>query len=164
MKNSPIYERLDKALHKRQEERQFRSIPSFTNNNDVIDLSTNSYLSLHKNEEVLQTAHQLSHNLSAGNLASRLVSEQSPLFSELESEIASWKKTETALIFNSGYAANIGIIQALCTKDTEVFCDRLNHASIYDGISLSGAKLNRYFHNDMEDLRKRLHASTSKEN
>jgi len=98
-----------------------------------------------------------------GNLASRLVEEHSPLFCELEKEICNWKETETALLFNSGYAANLGIISAVCSKDTEVFCDRLNHASIYDGIILSGCKLNRYSHNDMSDLNKRLEQSVSKE-
>ena len=139
---------------------QLRLIPQYTDNN-FIDLSTNSYLSLHCNSIVQERASALTSGQYYGNLASRLVSEQSPLFSELEQEIASWEQSESALLFNSGYAANVGILQALCTKDTEVFCDRLNHASIYDGILLSGAKLNRYCHNDMKDLEERLKGSRS---
>lgn len=141
---------------------QFRSIPQFTAD-QVIDLSTNSYLSLHCNATVLENAKALTMEQFHGNLASRLVSEKSPHFSVLENEIAEWKQTSCALLFNSGYAANVGILQALCTRDTEVFCDRLNHASIYDGISLSGAKLNRYRHNDMKDLETRLKSSCSRE-
>lgn len=163
MNNSPIYNRIHKAIDQRKEASQFRSIPQYSSDKRYIDLSTNSYLSLHCNATVLENARELSNNQYHGNLASRLVSEQSPLFSILEKEVSSWKKTQNALLFNSGYAANVGILQALCTKDTEVFCDRLNHASIYDGIFLSGCKINRYKHNDMKDLEERLKASAAKE-
>ncbi|NLL13325.1 MAG: 8-amino-7-oxononanoate synthase [Fibrobacter sp.] len=162
MTNSPIFDRIHRAIEQRKATMQLRSIPQYTDNN-FIDLSTNSYLSLHCNASVLENARALTSQKYYGNLASRLVSEQSPLFSVLEQEIASWEQTECALLFNSGYAANVGILQALCTKDTEVFCDRLNHASIYDGIILSGAKLNRYRHCDMKELEERLKASCSKE-
>ena len=162
MKKSPIYDRIDAALSKRYAAHQLRSIPAMRQR-DTIDVSSNSYLSLHTNETVATTARILSGERFHGNLASRLVAEESPLFTELEKEIASWKRTESALLFNSGYAANVGIIQALCTRDTEVFCDRLNHASIYDGIALSGCRLNRYRHNDMDDLVSRLSVSRSKE-
>jgi 8-amino-7-oxononanoate synthase len=163
MKNSPIYDRIERALKKRHDSQQFRTIPQFSSEYGTIDLSTNSYLSLHTNKTVQENAQLLTSNIHHGNLASRLVGEHSPLFGILENEVSSWKGTEAALIFNSGYAANIGIIQALCTKDTEIFCDRLNHASIYDGIFLSGTKINRYVHNDMIDLKKRLQASKTKE-
>lgn len=162
MNTSPIYDRISKDLTKRHEQDLFRSIrPS-----DVkmpIDLSTNSYLALHTEPEIIQHALELTGGNLSGNLASRLVMESSPLYAVLESELASWEHTESALIFSSGYAANVGIIQAICTKDTEVFCDRLNHASIYDGIALSGCKLNRYLHIDMSDLHNRLAASNTKE-
>ncbi len=140
----------------------FRSISSQTAER-IIDLSTNSYLALHANQEVIDNACELSNGNFSGNLASRLVFERSPLYAVLESELASWEQTESALVFTSGYAANVGIIQAICTKNTEVFCDRLNHASIYDGIALSGCKLNRYQHLDMADLRTRLSKSKVKE-
>ena len=142
---------------------RFRFIPQFEQNRDFIDLSTNSYLSLHIKQSIAQSALELTASRLHGNLSSRLVSEQSPLFLELEREIAQWKGTECALLFNSGYAANIGILQAICNRETEVFCDRLNHASIYDGILMSGCKLNRFGHRDMADLQKRLSSSKSKE-
>lgn len=163
MKNSPIYDRIYSANKKRKEAHQFRSIPLFSSDSDIIDLSTNSYLSLHNNDTVKQTAKEIAGDHFYGNLASRLVSEKSPLFTVLENEIAQWKHAESALVFNSGYAANLGILQALCTKDTEVFCDRLNHASIYDGIFLSGCKIKRYKHNDMKDLENAIKSSVSKE-
>jgi 8-amino-7-oxononanoate synthase len=121
-----------------------------------IDLSGNSYLSLQNEDSVRIAADKLCKSILSGNLASRLVSSSSRLFEELEAEIAEWKNTETALVFNSGYAANTGVMQALANRSTVVFCDRLNHASIIDGIVLSGAKLERYRHADMSDLKEKL--------
>lgn len=163
MKNSPIYDRIENDINKRKAERLFRLIPDFCNNQNLIDYSTNSYLSLHVNNEVAESARRLCEGNLTGNCASRLISQKSPLYADLETEIASWKKTECSLVFNSGYAANLGIIGAVCTKDTAVFCDRLNHASIYDGIRLSGARLIRYHHNDMSDLMKQISSSDAKE-
>lgn len=163
MKNGPIYERIDRELNQRKSGQLFRSVPRPRLSGEEIDFSTNSYLSLHTNEQVALAARKLCDENLSGNCASRLVAQNSMLYNELESEIASLEKSETALVFNSGYAANLGILQSICTKDTEVFCDRLNHASIYDGIILSRCKLSRYRHNDMADLRQRLVASKAKE-
>jgi 8-amino-7-oxononanoate synthase len=85
------------------------------------------------------------------------------LYDELESKIASWENTEAALVFNSGYAANLGIITSLCNRDTEIFSDRLNHASIVDGVQLSGGRMIRYLHCDMNDLEKKLKDSVKKD-
>jgi 8-amino-7-oxononanoate synthase len=159
---SPLYERLGAELEKRKTENLFRTA-GLSQKDMRIDLSTNSYLSLHTVSEVANEAALLADGCFAGNLASRLVETRSPLFDMLESELANWKKTETALVFNSGYAANLGIIQSLCGRDTEVFCDRLNHASIIDGIRLSGAVLSRYAHCNMHDLGKKLGMSKKKE-
>jgi 8-amino-7-oxononanoate synthase len=74
------------------------------------------------------------------------------LHERLESAVASFKMSEAALVFNSGHAANTGIIPALVGRGDVVFSDRLNHASIVDGILLSGARLVRYPHNDYETL------------
>ncbi len=124
-----------------------------------IDLATNSYCALHENAAVAEEARRLAAGIVHGNLASRLIRETSPLAAVLETELAQWKQTEAALLFNSGYAANVGILQALCTRNTVVFCDRLNHASIIDGIRLSGAKMQRYRHCDIADLASRLAVS-----
>jgi 8-amino-7-oxononanoate synthase len=163
MKNIPIYDRIEREIYKRKEEQLFRSIPEFCDDKNLIDYSTNSYLSLHDNREVAVNARKLCDGNLTGNCSSRLISQKSPLYAELETEIASWEKTESSLVFNSGYAANLGIIGSLCKKDTAVFCDRLNHASIYDGITLSGSRLIRYHHNDMADLLKQIRSSDSKE-
>src|SRR6266567_4767813 len=93
---------------------------------------------------------------SQGSGAARLVSGNMELHEALESRIAAFKGTEAALVFNSGYAANTGIIPALVGRDDLIFSDRLNHASIVDGALLSRARLIRYPHNDMRTLRKLL--------
>lgn len=140
-----------------------RFIPEYPLNKNSIDLSTNSYLSLHSNEALNSEASKLANGILHGNIASRLIHESSPIAIQLEKELAQWKKTQSALLFNSGYAANIGVLSALCTRSTELFCDRLNHASIIDGAKLAGCKLTRYRHNDMSDLRNRLAASSANE-
>jgi 8-amino-7-oxononanoate synthase len=162
MNQSPICDRIHATLLKKKQSNLFRKCSEYLPSG-AIDFSTNSYLSLHTNIEIAESARKLAQNRFHGNCASRIISSESSLFEELESEIASWEHTEAALVFNSGYAANTGIIQALCSRDTVVFCDRLNHASIMDGITLSRAKLVRYMHNDMSDLEKKLFASNAKE-
>ncbi|MCU0609254.1 MAG: 8-amino-7-oxononanoate synthase [Chitinispirillaceae bacterium] len=159
---NPLLDRISRELSVRESQGLLRAIPS-VNNKPVIDLSTNSYLSLHRNASVAREAAKLVAGRYHGNAASRLVTETSPLAAVLESEIADWKEAESALLFNSGYAANVGILQAIATRDTEVFCDRLNHASIIDGVRLSGCRLSRYRHCDISDLRARLRATKTKE-
>lgn len=122
------------------------------NNHDVLLLCSNNYLGL-ANHPVLAAASIAAiqrYGTSSG--ASRLVSGTMDLHEQLERAVASFKKCETALIFNSGYAANTGIIPALVGRGDVVFSDRLNHASIIDGIILSGARLIRYPHNDHRQL------------
>jgi 8-amino-7-oxononanoate synthase len=162
MNNSPLYDRITKSLSEIKLNNLFRKT-AFPTDSHIIDLSTNSYLSLHTNRQVADEARAIQGNRLYGNLASRIISSSSSLFGELESEIASWENTESALIFNSGYAANIGIIAALCNRDTDVFSDKLNHASIIDGIKLSGGRMNRYLHCGMTDLEKKLKASDKKD-
>jgi 8-amino-7-oxononanoate synthase len=157
----PLADRLSRELDERRSKGLLRSLPG--HRSQAIDLSTNSYLALHLDAEVATAALKLADGSLNGNLASRLISETSPLAAVLEAELAAWKKTETALLFNSGYAANLGMLQALCTRDTEVFCDRFNHASIIDGLRLSGCKFRRYRHCDMADLKRLLAVSKAKE-
>ena len=162
MNNSPIYDRIDRFLSEKKQSDLFRTIPPRIEPFDI-DMSTNSYLWLHTDPDIAREASLLVENQFYGNCASRLISYNSPLFSELEEEIARWKRAKSGLVFNSGYAANIGIIQAICNRDTEIFSDKLNHASIIDGIRLSQAKLSRFNHCDMVDLRNQLKASGAKE-
>ncbi len=161
---SPIYNRIVEKLEERRKNGLFRTIkPVSEAMSDVIDCSSNSYLGLHLNETVASEALRLSGNRLSGNCSSRLIADRSNLYRELENEIASWEETECALVFTSGYTANLGVIQALCTPESEVFTDQLNHASIYDGIRISGCKMSRYNHNDMEHLENLLRHSDAAE-
>ena len=161
---TPLHERIRRFLDERKSNGLLRAIPGpLPAHHHLIDFSTNSYCALHNNLTVADAAKQLAGNSFSGNLASRLIAETSPLATSLEAELAAWENTESALLFNSGYAANLGVLQVLCTRDTEIFCDKLNHASIIDGIQLAGAKLNRYRHGDMIDLRTRLQISCARE-
>ncbi|MDG5815255.1 8-amino-7-oxononanoate synthase [Chitinispirillales bacterium ANBcel5] len=156
---------LDKTItdsRKRRDASLFRVIPQ-KRSVEGIDLSTNSYLALHNDKRLQREAHNLTKGIYSGNLSSRLLSQSSPLYDTVENEIAEWKGCESALLFNSGYAANTGLIAALCSRNSAIFCDRLNHASILDGCILSGARMQRYKHNDMNDLKERLKASTGAE-
>jgi 8-amino-7-oxononanoate synthase len=160
----PIFDRISRELDERRALHLLRAIPEPPGTSPKrIDLATNSYLALHDNAAVTAEAGRLAAGVAYGNLASRLIRNTSPLARELEGELAQWKNAGAALLFNSGYAANIGILQAIATRSTGIFADRLNHASIIDGIRLSGAKLARYRHNDMADLARLLAASAAPE-
>lgn len=165
MYTTPIHDRIEKELKGRKEKNLLRNIalPPSIKREKLIDCSTNSYLGLHEKEEIHQETLLLTGKQTHGNLASRLIACKSDLYSQLEKEIAEWEGSERALVFSSGYSTNIGVIQALCSRSTEVFCDKLNHASIYDGIKLSGCKLIRYKHCDMFDLREKIRASKTTE-
>lgn len=164
MSASPLLDRIARELDERRTAGLFRTVAQpAAPLPGVIDCSTNSYLGLHAHAAVAREAATLAANCFHGNLASRLIAESSELYRALEREIAAWKGAEAALVFGSGYAANIGILQALCTRSTEVFTDRLNHASLYDGVKLAGCKISRYRHCDMVDLRQRLQSSKAAE-
>ncbi|MEW6381560.1 MAG: 8-amino-7-oxononanoate synthase [bacterium] len=123
---------------------------------EVINFSSNNYLGLASSGFLKQAAIQALTGFGAGSGASRLVSGNLTLHDELERKIADFKKTESALLFNCGYMANCGLISALCQREDVIFSDRFNHASIIDGILLSRARLVRYGHRDMDDLRRLL--------
>ena len=156
----PLIESLYEDNNRRKSDSIFRKTSTY-NDEPSIDFSGNSYLNLQNCQEVTDNAIRLAGNQLFGNMASRLISQSSPLYDDLENELAGWKGCESALIFNSGYAANIGIIPAICNRNTDIFCDKLNHASIINGCLLSGAKLLRYRHNDMAHLEELLRGSSS---
>lgn len=119
---------------------------------DFILLGSNNYLGLCEDDRLKKAAIDAINKYGVGSGGSRLTTGGYDLHSELEKKIASFKGAEASLVFNTGYMANVGIITALCDKSWVIFCDRLNHASIIDGCRLSGAKLIRYKHCDMNNL------------
>jgi 8-amino-7-oxononanoate synthase len=121
-----------------------------------IDFSNNNYLGLANHFEIAKVAADAYLKYGAGSKGSRLLGGNHEIFEETERWLAKWKGTEAALIFNSGYAANLGIISALCDSQTHLFCDRLIHASVLDGYAMSHGKLHRFKHNSPSDLEKSL--------
>lgn len=122
----------------------------------ILLLASNSYLGLCENKEMKNAAIDAINAFGVGSGGSRLTTGSNILHKKLEDKLSELKKCERSLVFSTGYATNIGIIQALANKDTVVFCDRLNHASIFDGIKLSCAKLVLYKHLDLNDLTKKI--------
>lgn len=118
----------------------------------LLNLSSNDYLGLSRDPRLIHAAQQAAARWGVGAGASRLVAGHLALHREVEEKLASFKGTEAAVIFSTGYMANLGTISALAGPGDTVFCDRLNHASIYDGIKLSGAQLIRFPHRDMNRL------------
>lgn len=126
---------------------------------EVLLLCSNNYLGLADHPVLKEAAIRAVERYGTGSGSSRLVSGNMELHEALEARIASFKRTEAALLFNSGYAANTGVIPAIVGKGDVIFSDRLNHASIVDGALLSRARFIRYPHNDVAALR-RLMAGT----
>lgn len=144
---------------KRKATGQYRELSTkhTTSPKDYLDFSSNDYLDLSKNPKALLAAYAAAKQFGVGSTGSRLLSGNGPLFSALEAQISEDKNTEAALIFNSGYQANISVLAALCQKKIFgktplVFFDKANHASLYAGIQLSGATLIRYPHLNMDRL------------
>ncbi len=123
---------------------------------DLLMLCSNNYLGLADHPALVEASIRGAEQYGTSSGASRLVSGTMSLHEQLEADIANFKGTEAALVFNGGYVANIGILGALAGRGDVVFSDRLNHASIVDGALLSSARLVRYPHNDISALSRLL--------
>ena len=122
------------------------------NGKTVLNLCSNNYLGLAGNREIIEAEKKAAEKYGAGSTGSRLITGTTSLHLQLEEKVAKFKKTEKALIFNTGYMANIGIIDALTDGNDIVLSDELNHASIVDACRLSKAKTVVFKHKDMEHL------------
>lgn len=122
----------------------------------LVNFSSNDYLGLATHPLVIAAATQALQQFGAGGRASRLVAGTVSAHTDLERALATFLSKEAALVFSSGYHANTGIIPALVSSKDIVFFDHLSHASIIDGVRLSGAAFSSFDHNDMEDLGSRL--------
>lgn len=118
----------------------------------LVNLSSNDYLGLAGDRRVIEAAQAAAGAWGAGSGASRLVTGGTVLHRELERAIARWKRAEDAVVFSSGYLANVGTIPALVGRGDAVFSDALNHASIIDGCRLSRAQVRVYPHRDIAAL------------
>ena len=118
----------------------------------VLLMASNDYLGLANDPKVKERAARALLQWGTGSGGSRLTTGSMTLHGELEARLAAFKKTEAALLFNTGYMANVGVITALCGRGDVIFSDELNHASIIDGCRQSRAEVVVYRHNDMADL------------
>jgi len=145
---------LSKKLQEIKQKNRYRARPIL--NENVVNFSSNDYLSLRDNPIAKQKLIQNIDKLSLGSGASVLVSGYHLIQRELEKFISEFKQTEDCIVVGSGYMANVGLIQAISDEEDIIFSDELNHASIIDGIRISKAKKIIYKHCDVEDLEEKL--------
>ncbi|CAN1551239.1 BioF 7-keto-8-aminopelargonate synthetase and related enzymes [Flavobacteriaceae bacterium] len=127
--------------------------------NTLIDFASNDYIGFAKSETIFNETHSyLIENkiIQNGATGSRLLSGNHKIYEEAENYIAKFHQVESALIFNSGYDANVGFFGAVPQRNDIILFDELSHASIRDGIQLSNAKSYKFQHNDFEDLERLL--------
>ncbi len=144
--------KLQQKLDERKANNAFRKLQV---KSTVIDFSSNDYLGFSKSELLFRKAHDylIAEGIKVnGATGSRLISGNSLLYTELEAKIRELHNTEAALIFNSGYDANVGFFEAVPQRGDIILYDEYIHASIRDGIRLSNAKSYRFKHNNLEDL------------
>lgn len=154
-------EGLSRKLSLREQEGIFRVLQT---SEGLIDFFSNDYLGFASNPNLdpESAGEEISHFQWNGSTGSRLISGNSKAHEELEMALAKFFRAESALIFNSGYDANIGLLSAILQRQDAVFFDRLSHASIRDGISLSSASAYGFEHNDLDDLKKKISKARSR--
>jgi glycine C-acetyltransferase len=128
---------------------------------ELINLSSNNYLGLANDERLKKAAKDATDRYGVGAGAVRTINGTMDIHDELEKTIARFKGTEAAIAFQSGFNCNMGAISAVMTKKDAILSDELNHASIIDGCRLSGAKIIRVKHQDMDDLREKAKEAIS---
>lgn len=127
----------------------------------VINMASNNYLGMANHPEVIAAAKAALDTYGIGPGAGRTIAGNYPVHNELEAALAHYKHTEDAIVFNSGFTANLGVIPSLVGKDDVIFSDELNHASIIDACRLSKAQIKPYKHLDMQSLRLLLEETTA---
>lgn len=148
---------LIEKLEKRKQQNALRELAVC---NTLIDFSSNDYIGFAKSESVFEETHHYLKKrkcIQNGATGSRLLSGNHLLYQETENYLSQFHQSESALIFNSGYDANIGFFSSVPQRNDIILYDELCHASIRDGIQMSNAKSYRFQHNDFEDLEKLIH-------
>lgn len=156
---NPISNFIQNELKSIQEKNRYRTlkIPN------GMDLSSNDYLCLSQNPKLISAFKEGIDLYGAGSTASRLIRGHRDVFEKVEKSFSSWVGSENSLFLANGFAANVGLIDAISDSRTLIFTDRLNHASILDGIRLSGAIKKYYHHLDMNHLEEQLQKVNPKE-
>lgn len=157
--DSPLAIRCVAELTNRQEQGNLRQLKD---RKEGIDFYSNDYLGLARNAEFLQQIQQavtVDTTLLSGATGSRLISGNSPCFVVVEHQLAQYHQVESALLFPSGYNANVTLLSTFAQKGDTIIVDELSHRSILDGCRLSFADKRRFKHNDLADLEKKLKLS-----
>ena len=151
-----------KENHTWQDIKQLESMqgPSVTvNHQKVIQLSSNNYLGFTSHPRLINAAQEAAQQFGAGTGSVRTIAGTFTMHQELEKKLAAFKKTEAALVFQSGFTTNQGVLSSILSKEDIVISDELNHASIIDGIRLTKADKKVYQHVNMSDLERVLRKS-----
>lgn len=161
-------EHFEKELNELKNTNMYRQIPEISEKEDkyvfigdsrLLNLSSNDYLNLSTNEELAKEfvkEYQNNSQVQFSSASARLLSGTSAVYRDLEKTIADLFNKESALIFNTGYQCNLGVISTIAQKGDVIFSDKLNHASIIDGMKLSEADFYRYKHLSYEHLEELL--------
>ncbi|MDJ0716598.1 MAG: 8-amino-7-oxononanoate synthase [Prochloraceae cyanobacterium] len=164
MSNNP-YSWIEKSLDTIRRANWYRSVQTIRGRSgatieldgrSLINFASNDYLGLAADDRLIQAAIEATKEFGTGSTGSRLLSGHRQLHRDLEVAIASLKQTEDALVFSSGYLANLGTIAALVGGRDLIISDEYNHSSLKNGAKLSGAKILSYTHLNIEDLRAKL--------
>jgi 8-amino-7-oxononanoate synthase len=132
------------------------------NDKKYLSFCSNDYLGLANHPKLIAAMQQAAGESGVGSGASNLITGHHRYHDELEKKLAKFVGMPAALVFSTGYMANIGVVSALMGRDDAVFCDKLNHACLNDGAILSRAEFHRFAHNDVAALEKLLKASKAK--
>ena len=122
----------------------------------LVDLASNDYLNLAQHPELIAAAKEEINRSGVGAGGSRLISGSRPVHDQLETQLASWLEQDRVLLYPSGFQANIAAVFALADRHVPVLADRLCHYSLLTGVQASGARLQRFSHNDLQDLNRKL--------
>jgi len=133
---------------------------AIVDNNKIINFNSNDYLGLSSNQEIIKNTLKKFDEIS--QCSSRLVGGNSVDIIKLEKSLSKHRKTESSLVYTTGYSSVLGVLSALADSDTTIFSDELNHASIIDGCRLSNAKIKIFRHNDSEHLLGKLKGTRGK--
>ncbi len=126
------------------------------NDKRVLNFCSNDYLGLANHPQVVQSFIKATQQYGVGSGAAHLVNGHTKAHHALEEELADFCGYPRALLFSTGYMANLGVAQSLCTKKDSIIEDKLNHASLLDAASISNARLLRYLHKDYQSLANKL--------
>src|SRR5258706_381665 len=127
----------------------------------LLNFSSNNYLGLSRHPQVLEAVKQVLDHWGAGATSSRLISGTSIIHQDLENALAAFVGKEAALLFPTGYQANLGVVTSLVGAGDAILMDRLSHASLVDAVKLSGARLFVYSHGDIHDAGQALKRASS---